>query len=405
MSVAINSTDNLLLQLLAKHLFDSNETINLEGTSLKELFEASKTQTVIAIAFDALPSEASKIDTESYIQWQALTYAVIQNSINNNHANVNLTKLLEQNGIKHCTIKGYTSASYYPEPSLRQMGDIDFLIKKEDSKRTEQLLLKNGFKFVENEHDFHVGFNKNKISYEMHTRVSRLPQDKQHLFKYLEDAVDESRRINTKCGEIIILNELHHGITMLLHMQRHMIEGSGIGLRHLADWAVFANSFENEEWVRIFENTLKKMGLWKFAKTLSKACSIYLKMPEKEWFCDADKMLSENLMYDIMQSGNFGRRETEERFQQKMFHNQKYKDRSIIARFFLSVVDNVCLWAPFYKKYKFFLPFGIVVYSVRIISQILFKKKKLNIYKLYKNGNEQYNTYVQLDLFVEIDTK
>ena len=70
--------------------------------------------------------------------------------------------------------------------------------------------------------------------------------------------------------------------------------------------AVFVNSISNDEWINTFENELKKIGLWKFAGIISKAASIYLKLPEKPWFADADTDLAISLSKDIFTSGNFG---------------------------------------------------------------------------------------------------
>ncbi len=400
MHINIDKTNTILLQLLAKHLFKCDDDIDFNGIVLKELFLEAKHQTIIAMTFDALPKSVANIDTETYVNWQTLSFAIMKKTLKNNFDNAELTKLLKANNIEHCTIKGYTSASFYPNPTLRQMGDIDFLINKSDAEKTMKLLVDNDFNVVENEnHDFHVGFSKNKTYYEMHTSVTHLPKDKQHLFKYLEDALTTKKSTNTSCGEIYILDKLYHGITMLLHLQRHMTEGTGIGLRHLADWAVFVNSIESDDWRAVFESTLKAMGLWKFAKTLSMTCSIYLKMPKKQWFLDADIELAENLICDIIKSGNFGRKDSNDRYQQRMFNNQKYKNKSTVSRFLLTTRDNIYIWSPFYKKHTWLLPVGFITYSFRILTQILFKNKRINISKIYSEGKKQYDTYSQLNFF------
>ncbi len=405
MKIVINPIDKILLSLLSKHLFDSNEEIDLEGVDLKELFKEAKHQTIVAMTFDKLPKTAAKIDTETYVSWQTMSFTIMKGTLKNNFNNAELTKLLKENNIDHCTIKGYTSAYYYPNPTLRQMGDIDFLINPEDSEKTINVLVKNGFNVVEcEEHDFHIGLAKNKAYYEMHTNVTHLPEDKQHLFKYLDNALTSKRVVNASGGEIYILDEVHHGITMLLHMQRHMTEGSGIGLRHLADWAVFVNSIENDCWIEKFETVLKAMGLWKFAKAISMSCAIYLKMPKKQWFENTDIELSENLIYDIIQSGNFGRKEAKERYQQKMFNNQKYKDKNAVSRFILTVRDNIFIWSPFYENHKWLLPIGFISYCFRILIQILFKNKRIKIFKIYSDGKKQYDTYSKLDFFEEDKT-
>ena len=43
--------------------------------------------------------------------------------------------------IPHVFVKGYILKHYYPVPELRTMGDVDFLIKKEDREKTKDTLV------------------------------------------------------------------------------------------------------------------------------------------------------------------------------------------------------------------------------------------------------------------------
>lgn len=46
---------------------------------------------------------------------------------------------------------------------------------------------------------------------------------------------------------------------MLLHVAGHLIN-TGIGLRHLCDWAVFVAKFSDEGFCEMFEDKLKAVG-------------------------------------------------------------------------------------------------------------------------------------------------
>lgn len=398
MSEVLSQECKVLLQLLAKDLFKSAGPIEWQTVDLKALYGEAKAQTVIATAFDALPNEAEGSDPEVYAKWQAMAFKIMQQTLNNNYANAKLTELLDNNNVQHCTIKGYSSAYYYPDPSLRQMGDIDFMVYKDDVDNNIKLLADNGFTYIDGEHAFHFEFRKDRVLYEMHIEATQVPEGKEFVLNVLDDIIPKCETVTSSFGAIKIPSKFHHGVVMLMHMQRHMMTGGGIGLRHLCDWAVFVNSVSNKEWIGTFEEGLKKIGLWKFAKTISKTASIYLKMPSKEWFASADEALAEALLNDIFDGGNFGRK-NKARGSQRVFINNKYEGRSVLVRFFSGVTKKIYSWCPFYQKYKLLLPIGYIVYAIRILFQTVFKGKKFNMFEIYKKGNEQYNTYSKLRFF------
>lgn len=400
MSEFLNQECKVLLQIIAKDLFNADSEIELSTVELKALYKEARDQTVIASAFNSLPKSAAEMDPEVYLKWQGTAFSIMQQTLKNNLANASLTKLLDNNGIEHSTIKGYTSACYYKNPTHRQMGDIDFLVRKEDAEKITEFLIANGYERFEDDHDLHIGFKKNGIIYELHVAVTSVPEGKEYILDSLSDVIEKAIYVESSCGKIKVPNALHHGIIMLMHMQRHMFINSSIGIRHLADWAVFVNSFENDEWTKIFESELKKIGLWKFAKVISKSAEIYLKLPPKSWFSDEDEKLATNLAKEIFTSGNFGRK-NETTGQEQVFIDHRIAGKSKLSRFFGGATRKVYGWAPFYQKYKFLLPVGYIAYCVRISYQMLFKRKKLDLVRIVKKSNAQHDTYSKLKFFEE----
>ena len=398
MSENLSREYSVLLQLLAKGLFNNTEHIDLNGVELKSLFEEAKAQTVICMTFDALPKEALALDAETYSKWQTLALTVMSSTVQNNFANVKITNLLQQNDIPHSTIKGYASAYFYPNPSLRQMGDIDFLILEKDFEKTRNLLVQNGYIPTGHDHEFHSAFLKDKITYELHVGITNVPEGKEFVLNSLETVIADSNSVNSMSGKIVVPSAFHHGVIMLLHMQRHMVNGSGIGLRHLSDWAVFVNSFSNDDFVAIFEKELKKIGLWQFAKAISKTSSLYLKMPEKDWFASVDKNLAGALLDDIFDGGNFGGKNSL-RSTQQMLIDRDHHGRNVVVRILNGITGRVYTHFPFYKKYKFLLPIGYLAYFGKVLFKIVFCKQRYDLIKAYKKGNEQFNTYTRLNFF------
>lgn len=388
------SACDALLSLLSNALFDADLNVDWDNVDLEAVFKEAKAQTVAAIAFDKLPCDLVQKRADVYRKWQEYALKVVHNNITQLVSNAAVEKMFKDAGIPICTIKGFACASYYPEPNLRQMGDIDFLIPKAKREQGKQLMLASGFVCAdeEEEHDFHIAFKKGPYLYEMHESVTTFLDKDGYIEKYLENVVDTAEVASLGMANLCVPDRFVHGLIMLLHMQRHMISGGGVGLRHLCDWAVFVNTFESREWCELFEEKLKKINIWKFAATLSKTASMHLHMPEQEWFAAVDSELAEQLLDDIVIGGNFGQKDVQ-RYRELFFVERHHQGG---VGFFDGWVQKVYWWSPFFKKHKIFLPFGMIAYLIRMAALILFGKKNISVMGSAKSGRTRNRLYKKL---------
>ena len=390
--------NEVLLDLLANSLFDAGIAISFSETELDQLFAEAKAQTVLALAFDALPPEAREQKAEVYDQWKFLAFSIIQKNIRQVHSNAELEKIFDTINLPFCTIKGFASGYYYGEKRhLRQMGDIDFIVPAETMEVSKERLLEKGYEYIENseKHDFHIAFQKDGELYEMHKGIISLLDGNEDIEKYIADIFDKSVRKDFDTVAITIPDVFSHGLIMLLHMKRHMLTGGGVGLRHLCDWATFVDSMENTTWIQVFEEKLRKAHLWRFAQVLSKTASIYLKMDEKEWFSDIEAKLAEKLLADILLGGNFGKKSIK-RYREVVFLSKTGARENKMVSYSKGIVDKVYSWKPFYKDHKVVLPFGVIAYVFRIFFLTLFRKKKIDFFALQKSGRERDDLYKEL---------
>ncbi len=95
-----------------------------------------------------------------------------------------LSRILDNNNIKHIYLKGSANlvSNIYEDIGERMIGDIDFLIKKKDVKKTEEVLNKNNY-FSQDIHTFfnfrHLPRRINKktlFAIEPHTELLRKPE-------------------------------------------------------------------------------------------------------------------------------------------------------------------------------------------------------------------------------------
>lgn len=393
----LSKESKVLLDLLANSLFEAKSTIDLENVDLEALFSEAKLQTVTATAFDSLPAAARELNPTVYDKWQMYSYSVMAKNSQQMHANAELQKLFDNFNLPICTIKGFASAYYYNKKHLRQMGDIDFIVPENRVEEYKKILDANGFECVDEaeEHDFHIGYKKNKDLYEMHKGITSFLDENGYIEKYIKDIFDNTVLASFGTADITIPDTFAHGLIMLLHMQRHMKNGGGIGLRHLCDWAVFVDTIENDRWLCIFKKKLKDINLWGFAKAMSKVSSVYLKMPEKEWFCDFDEELAQNVLLDIISGGNFGRKDVK-RSQELFFMTQNTESKNTFELYTKGYIKKVYIWNHFWKRHKILLPIGMVAYFFRTAFLVIFKNKKLNLSEAQKSGKQRNELYDNL---------
>ena len=127
----------MMFSVLRAALF-TNEQITL--SDWQPIFEEMKQQTVAALPCNILPEEATK--------WRSYCMKKQGQAIRVLHAQNELISLLESNGISCVILKGAAAAMYYPYPTLRTMGDVDFLVKRCELDRTAKLLEENRYLLV-----------------------------------------------------------------------------------------------------------------------------------------------------------------------------------------------------------------------------------------------------------------
>ena len=84
-----------------------------------------------------------------------------------------LCQLMKNQGIPMVILKGTAAAMYYPEPSARSMGDIDFLVAQTDYERAFRLMQDNGYRLMHaGDHpvDYHMTLEKDSFVYEIHRK-------------------------------------------------------------------------------------------------------------------------------------------------------------------------------------------------------------------------------------------
>ena len=247
----ISVTQQTVLQLLGHNLFSRPFSPD-PNTDWNAVLKESRAQAVSTIAFQNYSELPLNEELSAAIKTMIRTSTM--NTIKCFQYHTYLHKLLTENGISYCILKGAASAHYYPDSLCRNMGDVDFFVPQSDIERAKEILLANGFEKQPLNHSVHVVFHKGKGHYEMHFKPISVPKGPigNVFMEYWDHICEDSVLLRDGLVQCRIPDKFLHGFILLSHFQKHLVV-EGIGLRHVCDWAVFVNSFSSESFVSLFE--------------------------------------------------------------------------------------------------------------------------------------------------------
>lgn len=378
--------DEMFALLRASLLSDES----VEITDREGVFNEMKAQSVAALPGDWL-KQHNVPDKE---QW--LRYCTVQqgNWLMKMLGQDQLLDLLEQNDIPCVILKGSAAAMAYPNPTLRSMGDVDFLVKRKDFERAASLLEKNGYSLAheKNDKEHHYSYKKDNTSFELHKRPGSVRDSDKKLLSMFENGIDNREFIEIEGLRFPVLPTELNGLILIFHIDHHL--RSGLGLRQIIDWMMYINILpENIRQEKLFP-ILRDTGLEKLTLTVTVMCQKYLGL--RKIVEDDSNLPYDDLMNYIINKGNFGRKAGE-----KGKIESISLEMSNPVRAFKRLQKGGLLQWKAAKKHKILRPFAWI-YQANRISIMLIKKTGLKRFsELRKKGIEQRSLIKSLGLNVE----
>lgn len=397
-----NDYRRVLLNLTANSLFGAERSVDTVDVNWSAVWLEAYMQTVPLIAFSDINEAQAHINGFDKIKEQL--NGTLARNIQVNYEHTHIHSIMREEGIPYVILKGFAAALYYPDPLMRAMGDVDFLVLPGDIERAGAALEKNGFELVKENHDCHKVYTANGCRYEMHFEPSGIPSGEvgEKIRGYLAEAVKCGEEVETELGTMMIPSAFHHGLIIMLHLCHHLT-GDGIGLRHLCDWAVFISNFTEDEYRRLFEEKFKETGLWYFTCAVNRLCIDYLGCPARMPRGEDNEELAEHILFDIFKGGNFGQKSSDRAHEQLLISAKTQggmQDTSMIKQFFVSLNSIVYSHWKISRKLKLILPFGWLFFSLRYFMRSLSgNRPKIRPKKVADEAAQRKKLYIQLRLF------
>lgn len=407
--MSISLDNRVLLSLIAKTSFGKDieflkENEKPEDINWENVYKESVKQTVVLFASGAISHFQNIIPKEIYGKWLVHSSKVITNNLSVMNCQNELADFLDKNNYKYIILKGLASASYYENPDMRMLGDVDFLIENQKADIIASAIQSSlGYSVYGMEsHERHLTMTKKHSVIEMHYEIPGIPNGNKGEFvkAFVTDILDDTKITIIDENSFTAPSHLFHGIIILLHMLHHM-SSEGLGLRHLCDWGAFVNKTANMDfWDKSFIPFLNELGLLRYASVMASVCHRYMGIDMPDTLPLSEESVCEEIIGDVLQSGNFGNKD-EQYHRSGWIVSENGKDGVKKSTFsvILGRLDSaVKLHWPWLKKWKVLLPFAYVLFTARYYFKVL-KGERPTLSSLMPEANKRKELYKKLEIY------
>ncbi len=285
-----------------------------------ELYDIAQKQAVTGFVFDALEklSEYGQKPPQYILyEWIGQSEQIKNRNVLLNQRSVEVTQIFHEAGFRSCILKGQGNARMYPNPYLRQPGDIDIWVegKRKDIKK---------FVFSQTPDEFecyhHIHFSVfEDVDIEVHytpctclsIRGNKLFQEycKKQITTQVQNVVELSKGI----GHVSVPTRDFNVVFQMAHIMYHFFI-EGIGLRHFVDYYYVLRSDEIKEKDK-YRDLFNDFGMLRFARGVMWIMHNILCLETKFLLVEEDEKLGEVILNEMTEGGNFGH------------YDERYKDR------------------------------------------------------------------------------
>lgn len=348
----MGATD-ILFELISVSLGQKN---SLSGTpdesQWKKVFQIAKKQALLGVlspALDLIPkSQRPQIDL--YLRWMLIGEKIREANATNIQRARELFQTLAGQGIRSCILKGAAFAQYYPDPSLRQSGDIDIWIEGGCQSVLDFLAPKYEIKEIFYHHCAPQVFKDVEVEAHFMPSWMNSPALNKRLQNYYAASSEEQFSNFYDFLGFNVPTPVFSCIHAFVHTFRHLYQ-EGVGLRQVMDCYHILDSLSADERALVAKE-LKYIGLQKFASAMMFVLNkVFALTPDKFIFAP-DASAGEFLLKDIISSGNFGIAGKDA----KGLYNKNFVVRSFNKARRIARIGRICppeaLWATYFKLWQ-----------------------------------------------------
>lgn len=304
----------LLSAAIWGHPLEASDFEGIDKSIWNEIASMAQRQSVRALVADKVLLLPADCLPPSDITLRFIS--VIEQTKNANRVMINLLKELQEEytraGFPFLLLKGLANGVNYPEPLLRNPGDIDLLLyKKGDYERTREWLTQKGVD-IEPGGAVHYKYDRNGIAVENHSHTTYFNNRRYNQrFARVEEAILTKGDFATVDidGEtsVSVLPMTFNAFFLFQHLFHHFVN-FGVGLRQVCDWVLFLHKHQAEIDGDEFTRLAKQFALLYPMQLFARIAVDYLGTPEAifPFPMIPNNRHADKVMCDLLEGGNFG---------------------------------------------------------------------------------------------------
>ena len=289
--------ERLLLELLnatlANRPLDEETFKRATEAEWQECFNTALDQQVLAMTFPAMTSLPKGLRPSFVLwsKWMAYAQSIAEQSAQKRQVVEKIGGWLAEEGLKTMIVKGFSLAALYPNPNLREFGDVDIFSGK-DYEAVNSCFRKHGIG-VGKPDGHHAHIKVDGVSIEHHfafsnSRVRNGLQGPEAELQRLADSGQRGTSIVGICFPCPAFTALHTGWHAYEHFLQEKIE-----LRHVIDWAVALRQLSDEDAEAV--NAVKGPPPWGRLLDILTAIAQHRLGLTQEWFPEKDLAAAEDI--------------------------------------------------------------------------------------------------------------
>lgn len=295
------------LGLLRSALWGTPATIPQDIDGVRLIAKMQRTRPMI---ISALYSAGWKSDSRQPLELVRKTAAT---HVQINRCIAKVVTALREGGVEPVLLKGQGVARNYPQPLLRECGDIDLYVGQEQFEKTCAII--NGLATEKEIAEaetllLHYAIFLGKMLIEIHPISARCFNKKANaIYQALADKGLSNNLVPINIEGVIVNtpSDSFNAFYLFFHMQRHFLLG-GIGLRQMCDWILFLHTHCGKIDSAFFESTLDALKLRTVWNMFASIAVDYLGLPVEEMplYQSGLKDNAGIVLAYIFREGNFG---------------------------------------------------------------------------------------------------
>ncbi|MGN1104610.1 MAG: nucleotidyltransferase family protein [Candidatus Coproplasma sp.] len=348
---------NLLIKIIRSVLNGEKLSVKID----EGLFALAKYHSVATYLYpcmDTAVTDKAVADQVTQIYFTALKRDLIQQT-----ERAAIEEEFEKKQVRHVELKGMVMKGYYPQPHLRTMGDMDYLIAEESFSKARQVLTNAGYTVYGNcEH--HLELSKPPI---MLIELHRMLIAQDDLGRELFENIIERCKVKQGKEYALEMSDEDFYLHLMLHLIKHYVYG-GTGLRSFIDVYLYLKAkpdLDREYLSKAFEQT-------KYADTVALVERFAIDLFDGNPLDSEEQKMLERVIY----SGTYGTMENTSEKELDESGNSAFK---IIMRKLFPTVRTMKGWYPILGKGA-----GILLLPVFYIWHPISRVFKVNSYRRAK---------------------